>query len=52
MLVDENNMDVVKEVKQQLSSKFDKTDLGQEHFIIGMDIKRDREKKRIWLSEQ
>jgi hypothetical protein len=31
-------------VKTQLSSKFDMKDLGDENFILGMEIKRDREK--------
>ena len=40
-------MDLIKEVKQQLSSKLDMKDLGLAHFILGMDIKRDRESKKL-----
>jgi hypothetical protein len=35
------NMDEIKEVKLQLSSKFDMKDLGVVNFILGMEIKRD-----------
>ena len=50
MLLVGNNMNLIKEVKQQLSSKFDMKYVGQTHFILGMDTKRDRERKNIWLS--
>ena len=43
MLLVGNNMDVIKEVKSQLSSKFDMKDLGSANFILGMEIKRDHE---------
>jgi hypothetical protein len=36
-----NNMDVIKEMKKQLSSMFDMKDLDATNFIMGMDIKRD-----------
>ena len=52
MLLVGNNMDLIKEVKQQLYSKFDMKDIGPKHFILGMEIKRDRENKRLWLSQQ
>ena len=35
-------MDVIKEVKMQLSSKFDMKDLGAANLILGMKIKRNR----------
>ena len=47
-----NNVDLIKEVNHQLSSKFDMKELGLEHFIVGMEIKRDRENKMIFLSQQ
>jgi hypothetical protein len=43
MLLVGNNMDVIKGVKSQLSSKFDMKDLGDANFIMGMEIKRDHE---------
>jgi hypothetical protein len=41
MLLVGNNMDVIKEVKSQISSKFDMKDLNDTNFILGMEIKRD-----------
>jgi hypothetical protein len=42
-----NNMDVIKEVKSQPSSKLDMKDLGAANFILGMEIKRDRANKKL-----
>jgi hypothetical protein len=42
MLLIGNNMVAIKEVKKQLSSKFNMKDIGATNFILGMDIKRDR----------
>jgi hypothetical protein len=50
MLLVGNNMDAIKEVKSQLSSKFDMKDLGVANFIIGMEIKRDRANMKLWLN--
>jgi hypothetical protein len=47
MLLIGNNMDVIKEVKSQLSSKFDMKDLGAANFILGMEIKRDRANRKL-----
>jgi hypothetical protein len=52
MLLVGNNMDVIKEVKSQLSSKFDMKDLGDANFILGMEIKRDCENRKLWLSHR
>nr|AAF65309.1 reverse transcriptase [Picea glauca] len=52
MLLVGNNMDVIKEVKSQLSSKFDMKDLGAANFILGMDIKRDRANRKLWLNQR
>ena len=52
MLLVGNNMDLIKEVKQQLSSKFDMKDLGPAYFIVGMEIKRDRANKSLFLTQQ
>ena len=51
MLLIGNNKDVIKEVKYQLSSKFDMKDLGYANFILEMDIKRDRANKKIRLNQ-
>ena len=50
MLLVGNGMDLIKEVKQQLSSKFDMKDLGPTHFILGMEIRRDKASKKLCLS--
>ena len=47
MLLIGNNKDVIKEVKSQLSSKFDMKYLGAANFIMGMEIRRDRANKNI-----
>ena len=51
MLLVGNNMDVIKEVKSQLSSKFDMKYLGAANFILGMEIKRDRANNKLWLNQ-
>ena len=50
MLLIGNNMNLIKDVKKQLSSKFDMKDIGLANFIIGMNIKRNRQDKKILLS--
>jgi hypothetical protein len=52
MLLVGNNMDVIKEVKSQLSSKFDMKDLRAANFILGMEIKRDHAKRKLWLNQR
>ena len=42
-----NNMDVIKEVKSQLSSKFNMKDLGAAKSILRMEVKRDRANKKL-----
>ena len=44
-------MDLIKEVNLYFSSKFDMKDLGATHFILGMEIKRDRAGRRVWLNQ-
>ena len=48
MLLVENNMDLIKEVKLHLSSKFDMKDPHVAYFILGMEIKRDQQGRKIW----
>jgi hypothetical protein len=50
MLLIGNNMDAIKEVKKQLSSKFDMEDIGATNFLLGIEIKRDRSNRNIWLN--
>jgi hypothetical protein len=51
MLLIGNNMDTIKEVKKQLSSKFDIKDISATNFILGMDIKRDQATRNLWLNQ-
>jgi hypothetical protein len=39
-------------VKTRLSSKFDIKDLGDSNFILGMEIKRDQKKRKLWLNQR
>jgi hypothetical protein len=46
MLLIGNNKKIIKDVKNQLSSKFDMKDIDAANFILGMEIKRDRKKEK------
>ena len=52
MLLVGNNMEVIKEVKPQLSSKFDMKDLGAANFIMGMEIKTNCADRKLWLNKR
>ena len=45
-----NDKEIIQDLKTQLSSKFDMKDLGTENYILGMEIKIDREKRKLWLN--
>jgi hypothetical protein len=44
-------MDAIKEVKKQLSSKFNMKDPSAANFILGMKIKRDRAYRNLLLNQ-
>jgi hypothetical protein len=50
MLLIGNNMNAIKEVKKNLSSKFDMKDISATNFIIGMEIKRDQATRKLLLN--
>ena len=50
MLLVENNMEVIKEVKLQLSSKFNMKDLDVANLILGMEIRRNCADRKFWLN--
>ena len=52
MLLIGNNKEIIQDVKTQLSSTFDMKDLGASNFILGMEIKRDRKKRKICLNQR
>jgi hypothetical protein len=52
MLLVGNNLDAIKEINMHLSSMLDTKDLNAEKFIMGMEVKRDREIRKIWLNQR
>ena len=52
MLFIGNNMEVIKEVKMQLSSKFNMKDLKAANLILGMEIKINCVYRKIWLNQR
>jgi hypothetical protein len=52
MLLIGNNKKIIHDVKTQLSYKFDMKDLGATNFIFGMEIKINRENKKLWLNQR
>ena len=50
MLLVGNDKEIIQDLKTQLSSKFDMKDRGAANYIFGMEIKRDREKRKLWLN--
>jgi hypothetical protein len=52
MLLVGNNVDDIKEVKMQISSNFDMKDLSANKFILGMEIERHREVRKLWLNHK
>ena len=52
MLVTGPNNDCIKELKAQLAREFEMKDLGPANKILGMQIYRDRNNRKIWLSQK
>jgi hypothetical protein len=52
MLLIGNNKDIIQDVKTQLSSKFDMKDIGASNFILGMEIKRNQKRRKLWLNQR
>ena len=51
MLLIGNEKEIIQDFKTQLFSKLDMKDLGAANYILGMEIKRDREKRKLWLNQ-
>jgi len=47
-----NNMEVIQEVKSQLSSNFDMKDLNATNLILGMEIKTNRANTKLWFNQR
>eukprot|EP00253_Pinus_taeda_P030043 PITA_30043 len=52
MLLVGNDKELIQDLKIHLSSKFDMKDLGATNYILGMDIKRDLAKRKLWLNQR
>eukprot|EP00253_Pinus_taeda_P034415 PITA_34415 len=52
MLVFGNDKETILDLKTQLTSKFDIKYLGAANYILGMEIKRDWEKRKLWLNQR
>jgi len=52
MLIASRNLSKIKEAKKMLSTEFDMKDLGYAKRILGIDIKRDRKQKLLYLSQE
>ena len=50
MLIVVRNKTHVQKLKAQLKKKFDMKDLGETKKILGMEITRERDSGRLWLS--
>jgi len=50
MLLVENNMEIIYDMKTQLSYKFDVKDISSTIFILFMKIKFDLTYKKLWLN--
>ena len=52
MLLIGNDKEIIQDLKTQLFSKFDMKDLGAANYIMGMEIKRYWEKRKLWLNQR
>ena len=52
ILIASNNKSKVEKLKSELSREFEMKDLGAAKRILGIEIKRDRKKKLLYLSEE
>ena len=50
-LIISDSPDLIAQTKKDLSSRFDMTDLGEVHWILNMEVTRDRSKRTIRLSQ-
>eukprot|EP00253_Pinus_taeda_P003268 PITA_03268 len=52
MLLVGNDKEIIQDLKTHLSFKFDMKYLGAANYILGMEIKRDRTKRKLWLNHR
>jgi len=51
MLFIGNGKDMILELKSQLSAQFEMKDLSTNRYVLGMEIRRDRANRKLWLSQ-
>ena len=52
LLLVTNDTTELKATKAALSGRFDMKDMGEAHFILGVQIRRDRARRQLYLSQQ
>jgi hypothetical protein len=52
LLIAGPDLEEINQLKKSLTKRFEMTDLGECSFYLGMEIKRDRRNKTIWLSQK
>ncbi|KIJ41161.1 hypothetical protein M422DRAFT_172542 [Sphaerobolus stellatus SS14] len=52
LLIFSSSIEAVKKVKKDLKGKFEMTDLGEAHWILGMEITRDRPSHTLSISQK
>lgn len=52
LILASDSMQLLEEVKRALKSGFKMTDLGELKHFLGIQVAREREKRKIWLSQQ
>lgn len=52
MLVVGQNLELISNLKKDLSKSFDMKDMGPAKQILGMEIVRDRKARKLWLSQE
>ncbi|KAG9446485.1 hypothetical protein H6P81_012613 [Aristolochia fimbriata] len=52
MLVAGTNMKKIDDLKKRLANQFSMKDLGEAKQLLGMQITRDKKKKKLWLSQE
>ena len=52
MLIASKSQEEIEKLKSQLRKEFEMKDLDKEKKILGMDIKRDRHSKKLYLSQK
>ena len=52
MLIASKSQEEIEKLKNQLRNEFEMKDLGEANKILGMEIKRDRHSKKLYLSQK